>query len=247
MIRELQPEDLAWSCPKDWLPEDGPKAIDPAPSIVAQERAVEAIEFGLGIRGIGFNVFVTGMSGTGRLTTIKSFVERLAASDGSPEDICFVFNFRTPEEPCALVLKSGAGARLRDGMEGLIDELSENLPGILADREFRSRIERAVKSLQERERELIKTFEKKVAEAGFSLVQVQAGLVTRPEILPVVEGKPVALDSLDELVEKEVISSDQADTFREVHEGLTETFQDVFQEVAEIRQAIQHRVIEVRR
>ncbi len=247
MIRELQAEDLAWRCPDDWLPEGGPEAIDPAPSIVAQDRAVEAIEFGLGIRGIGFNVFVTGMSGTGRLTTIKSFVERLAASDGSPEDICFVFNFRAPEEPCALILKAGAGARLRDGMDGLIDELSENLPGILADREFRSRIERAVKSLQDRERELIKTFEKKVTDAGFSLVQVQAGMVTRPEILPVVDDKPVALDSLDELVEKEVLSSDQADKLREVHEQLTETFQDVFQEVAEIRQAIQHRVVEVRR
>ena len=71
------------------------------------------------------------MSGTGRLTTIKSFVERLAAADGKPEDICFVYNFRSPDEPCGLILGAGAGSRLRDGMDGLIEELSENLPAIL--------------------------------------------------------------------------------------------------------------------
>ena len=210
MIRELSRKHLAWSCPKSWLPAKGPESIAPAPSIVGQDRAVEAMAFGLGMRGIGFNVFVTGMSGTGRLTTIKNLVERLALSDGKPEDICFVFNFRKPEEPCALFLRGGAGTRLRDGMNDLIDELSENLPGILADRDFRTRLERSVEPLQRKERELVEAFEKEVKEAGFSLVQVQAGLVTRPEILPVVGEQPVPLEKLGDLVESEALTDEEA-------------------------------------
>jgi predicted ATP-dependent protease len=247
MIRELEPNDLAWRCPEGWLPTDGPANIEPAPSIVAQDRAVEAIAFGLGIQGIGFNVFVTGMSGTGRLTTIKSFVERLAAADGKPEDICFVFNFRSHDEPCGLILRAGAGSRLRDGMDGLIEELSENLPAILSDREFRSRLERAVEPLQRKERELVQTFEKEVVDARFSLVQVQAGLVTRPEILPLVGDKPVPLEKLGELVEQGVLTAAQQEELTETHGRLTERFRDVFQEVAEIRRMVQNRVEDVRR
>ena len=247
MIRELRLKDLAWRCPKSWLPKRGTAGIKPASTIVAQDRAVEAIAFGLGIQGIGFNVFVTGLSGTGRLTTIKNFVDRLPKDEKQPDDICFVYNFRKPEEPNALFLTTGAGLRLRDGMDELIEELSENLPGILNDRDFRSRLERAVEPLQRKERELITAFEKEVAEAGFSLVQVQAGMVTRPEILPLVEEKPIPLEKLDELADQGVITAEDRDRLSKAHGQLTEKFRDVFQEVADIRRMVQQRVEDVRR
>jgi predicted ATP-dependent protease len=247
MIRELKAKDLAWRCPMSWLPRKDSTSIKPATTIVAQDRAVDAIAFGLAMRGIGFNVFVTGMSGTGRLTTIKSFVEKLAEADDKPDDICFVFNFRKPEEPCAIFLKAGAGCRLKDGMDDLIEELATSLPAIVNDREFRSRIDRAVEPLQRQEREAIEAFEKEVGDAGFVLVQVQAGLVTRPEILPVIEEQPVPLEKLAELVEEGKIKTEDVERLRESHTKLSEKFRDVFQEVAEIRRMVQERVEDVRR
>ena len=247
MIRKLRANELVWRCPKSWLPRNDSTAIKPASTIVAQDRAVEAIAFGLAMRGIGFNVFVTGLSGTGRLTTIKSFVERLAKSEDKPDDICFVFNFRKPEEPCAIFLRAGAGCRLKGGMDDLVEELAENLPTILNDREFRSRIERAVEPLQRQEREVIETFEKEVNEAGFVLVQVQAGMVTRPEILPVVKEEPTPLEKLGELEKEGVLESEEIESLREHHDRLTEKFRDVFQEVAEIRRMVQQRVEDVQK
>lgn len=247
MIRELKPKDLAWRCPKSWVPGKGTASIKPATTIVAQDRAVEAIAFGLGIRSLGFNVFVTGMSGTGRLTTIKTFVERLAEGKERPDDICFVFNFRKPDEPRELFLKAGSGRKMRKGMRDLIDELSDNLPGILSDREFRSRLERAVEPLQRQEKDLVEAFEKEVSEAGFSLVQVQSGMVTRPEILPVIKEQPVPLEKLGELVEQGVLTMDETKKLTEEHAKLSERFRDVFQEVSEIRGAVQERVEDVRR
>jgi lon-related putative ATP-dependent protease len=247
MIRELKVKDLAWRCPVSWLPKKDSTSIKPATTIVAQDRAVDAIAFGLAMRGIGFNVFVTGMSGTGRLTTIKSFVEKLAEADEKPDDICFVFNFRKPEEPSAIFLKAGAGAKLKEGMNELIEELSTNLPAILNDREFRSRIERAVEHLQKKERDTVEAFEKEVSDAGFVLVQVQAGLVTRPEILPVIDEQPVPLEKLGELVEEGKLKADEFERMREIHGKLSEKFRDVFQEVAEIRRMVQERVEDVRR
>jgi predicted ATP-dependent protease len=247
MIRKLRANELVWRCPKSWLPQRDSSAVKPASTIVAQDRAVEAIAFGLGMRGIGYNIFVTGMSGTGRLTTIKSFVEKLAETENRPDDICFVFNFRKPEEPCALFLETGKGSLLKQGMDDLIEELASNLPSILNDREFRSRLERAVEPLKNQEKQLIESFEKEVAEAGFVLVQVQAGMVTRPEILPVVDDKPVPLEKLGELVEAGTISTDELERVRTTHGELSEKFRDVFQEVAEIRRQVQERVEDVRR
>jgi predicted ATP-dependent protease len=247
MIHELKAKDLVWRCPVSWLPKKDSTSINPATTIVAQDRAVDAIAFGLAMRGIGFNVFVAGMSGTGRLTTIKSFVEKLAEGDDKPDDICFVFNFRKPEEPSAIFLEAGAGGRLRDGMDRLIEELSANLPATLNDREFRSRIDRVVEPLHRQEREVVEAFEKEVSDAGFVLVQVQAGLVTRPEILPVVEEQPVPLEKLGELVEAGKLTAEDVERLRESHTKLSEKFRDVFQEVAEIRRQVQERVEDVRR
>jgi lon-related putative ATP-dependent protease len=247
MIHELKAKDLTWRCPVSWLPKKDSTSIQPANTIVAQDRAVDAIGFGLAMRGIGFNVFVTGMSGTGRLTTIKSFVEKLAEADEKPDDICFVFNFRKPEEPSAVFLKAGAGCRLKEGMDELIEELSTSLPAILNDREFRSRIDRAVEPLQRQEREAIEAFEKEVGDAGFVLVQVQAGLVTRPEILPVVDEQPVPLEKMAELLDEGKLTAKDIESLKETHARLSERFRDVFQQVAEIRRMVQDRVVDVRR
>ncbi|MFV2071177.1 MAG: Lon protease family protein, partial [Thermoanaerobaculales bacterium] len=246
-MRELEAKELSWQCPETWLPKKDSAAVEPASTIVAQDRAVEAIAFGLAMRGIGYNIFVTGLSGTGRLTTIKSFVERLAEGDERPDDVCFVFNFRKPEEPVALFLEAGAGCRLQEGMNGLVRELSENLPNILGDKDFRSRIERAVEPLQRQERELREAFGEEVKEAGFSLVQVQAGPVTRPEVLPLLEDKPTPLEQLSGLVEEGKLDAEEVERLKKIHETLTEKLREGFLEVADIRRKIQHRVEDVRR
>jgi predicted ATP-dependent protease len=247
MTRALTPEELAWTCPDDWLAWESSADVPPATTIVGQDRAVEAIAFGLAAGGIGYNVFVTGLSGTGRLTTIKSFLDQLAEEDATPDDVCFVYNFRAPEEPCALFLRAGAGRRLVGGMERLVQELSESLPNILVDRDFRKRIERAIADLQQQEKELIEKFEAEVKEAGFELVQIQTGPVTRPEILPVVKDSPTPLEELPKLVESGQLEDEEGVRLTEEHGRLTERLQDVFQRVAELRRQVQRRVEETRR
>ena len=197
MIRKLEVDDLAWSCPEDWLSWSSSCDVEPAKTIVGQDRAVEAIDFGLAMPGIGYNIFVTGLSGTGRLTTIKQFLERANGDEPAPDDVCFVHNFRNPEEPHALFLEAGAGRRLRNGMAALVEELAEALPKILNDKEFRSRMEKAVEGFQRQEREMVESFDREVKEAGFSMVQIQAGPVTRPEIMPMIVPRRMLINAAE--------------------------------------------------
>ncbi len=239
---------MRWRCPMSWLPKKDSTSIKPAGTIVAQDRAVEAIGFGLAMRGIGFNVFVTGMSGTGRLTTIKSFVEKLAEADDKPDDICFVFNFRK----AGRAVRESSSRRVRGiGSKRGWQGSSKSSPP--AFRRSSTTVSSGLESIVQssrcsgRRREAIEAFEKEVGDAGFVLVQVQAGLVTRPEILPVVEEQPVPLEKMAELVEAGTLTTEDVDRFRETHNKLSEKFRDVFQEVAEIRRMVQDRVEDVRR
>ena len=247
MIRKLDVDDLAWSCPDDWLTSSDSRGIAPASSIVGQDRAVEAIEFGLNMPGIGYNIFITGLSGTGRLTTIKRFLEQADGDATVPDDVCFVHNFRNSEEPRALFLEAGAGRRLRDGMLRLVDELAADLPKIANDKEFRVRMERAVAGFQHRERDIIEKFDREVREAGFSMVQIQAGPITRPEIMPVIEEEPTPVDELVPLVEDGKLSEDQVKGFKATHHTLSEKLRDVFDRVGELRQNAQEEIERVRR
>jgi len=247
MARQLTPEELAWRCPEEWLPWESSADLPPATTIVGQDRAVDAIAFGLAAGGIGYNVFVTGLSGTGRMTTIKSFLDQLAEEETTPDDVCFVANFRSPEEPSALFLKPGAGRRLADGMDHLVQELSDSLPSILVDKDFRKRIERAVADLQQQEKQLIEGFEEEVKEAGFELVQIQTGPITRPEILPIVKDKPTPLEELPKLVDGGELEDEEGVRLTEEHGRLTERLQEVFQRVADIRRQAQRRIEETRR
>ncbi|MCG6962695.1 MAG: AAA family ATPase [Acidobacteria bacterium] len=247
MVRELPAEELAWSCPDDWLPWRTSADIEPAASIVGQDRAVRAIAFGLGVGGTGYNIFVTGLSGTGRLTTIKRFLDEQTEGQEPADDVCFVFNFRSEEEPRVLRLKAGAGRRLREAMDRLITELAESLSEMFTNQEIRDRIDAALADLKGEEKELVGSFEHEVQEAGFQMVQIKMGMVTRPEIFPVVKEKPVPMDELSSHVEAGDLSAEEASGLEKSHELLMKKMGEVFQRVTELRRQMEEQVEKVQK
>ncbi len=246
-MRQIGIDELSWTCPEPWVPWDSSSEVAPAPTIIGQDRAVQAIAFGLGMRGVGYNVFVTGLSGTGRLTTIKQFLEGRSTDQPRPDDVCYVYNFIRPEEPCAVFLEPGAGRRFRDCMNDLVRDLSEKLPTMAKDQAFRKKIDKAVEDLRDQEKETIGTFETEVAEAGFALVQIQVGAIGRPEVLPIIDDEPTAMEDLAKTVESGETESAEFEALQERYSSLKIRLQEVFALVGELRQQIQKRVEEVQR
>ena len=77
-------EKLRNTCPPDLMQCESTKELSPLDEIIGQERAVRALKFGLGIKNHGFNMYVAGYPGTGRKTTVKSFVEAQAKTQPVP-------------------------------------------------------------------------------------------------------------------------------------------------------------------
>jgi lon-related putative ATP-dependent protease len=247
VARELAATELRWRCPEEWLPADSTATIEPSRGIIGQARAVRALEFGLSVKSLGFNVFATGLTGTGRMTAIELHMRPLAGDGPPPDDLIFVFNFSRPEQPHLLRLAAGGGAVLRERLDKLLRDLAKAFPTLFDGEEFQHRLELALEDLKAKQQELIKGFEHKVKEAGFTLVQVQVGSVTRPEILPVVEERPVTLDKVQSLAEEGKFDKNKAETIGKEHAKLSEELQRVFHEVMTLREEMVSRAEELRR
>ncbi len=247
MARELAANELRWRCPEEWLPAESTAQIEPSHGIIGQARAVRALEFGLSVQSLGFNVFVTGLTGTGRMTAIELQLRPLADQGAAPDDLLFVYNFVRPEQPRLLRLSAGRGVVLRDRLDRLLRELTTNMAGMFEGEEFQHRLDLAVEDIKGKQQELIKGFEHRVRDAGFTLVQVQVGSVTRPEILPLVEERPVTLEKLQSLAEEGKFDRDRATALEQAHGKLSEELARVFHEVMVLREEMVARAEQLRR
>ncbi|MEO0225987.1 MAG: Lon-like protease helical domain-containing protein, partial [candidate division WOR-3 bacterium] len=100
-IRELSYKKLRWRCDPQSLKFETTRDLDVTREIIGQERAINAIKLGLEVEHEGYNIFVTGMVGTGRTTTIGELLKELEKKEGRPGDICYVNNFKNPDMPKA--------------------------------------------------------------------------------------------------------------------------------------------------
>ena len=96
------------------------KDVRPLSGVIGQERAVKAIEFGLGMKGHGYNIFVTGLAGTGKATIVERLLRQLAVTDKGPDDWLFVHNFLEPDQPHAISLPTGKGSEFEAEMSTFI-------------------------------------------------------------------------------------------------------------------------------
>ena len=130
-FEEVPIEKLRWRCDPDALAFKTTESIHPCDEIIGQDRALEAIRLGLDINGIGYNIFVTGLAGTGRFTTIKCVLEEMdemVIKGKIPNDLCYVNNFKNPDMPHMISLPAGQGNAFKKEMETLIETLKKKIP-----------------------------------------------------------------------------------------------------------------------
>ena len=102
--------------------------LEPLIEIIGQERAVEALEFGLNMKSPGFNLYVSGPAGTGKGTLVRQMVKRMALATPASPDWCYVNNFQDPSRPICLALPAGRGASFKREMAGFIEGLRRDIP-----------------------------------------------------------------------------------------------------------------------
>jgi lon-related putative ATP-dependent protease len=230
VFEEVSLEQLRWRCDPNTLSFETTEAIEPCEEIIGQDRALEAIRVGLDINSIGYNIFVTGLAGTGRFTTIKCVLEEMDVKGKIPNDLCYVNNFKNPDMPHMLSLPAGLGSAFRKEMETLIETLKKKIPLIFENETYLNKKKEAVEKYRNKQGEMFREFEKRVNKEGFALVQIQMGPYSRPGILPVVEGNPVNVEQLETMVEENKFSKEELEKLKEKQAGLINELENIFKE-----------------
>lgn len=187
-IHKLCAADLTYHCDPQKLPFQTTAEIPPLEGMIGQERAVKAMEFGLRIKRTGYNIFMTGFTGTGRSSYALSAVQKIAAEEPRPDDWLYVYNFNNPSEPLALNLPAGEGALFCSRVEELLDDLKQAIPKAFDAEDYEKQKAAYVKKFQELRSEHLEELNKTAMEQGFALKRTSSGFVT----VPLVDGEQVS-------------------------------------------------------
>ena len=211
--------------------------IVPLEGIVGQERALKALRTGLGIRDMGFNIYVSGPPGTGKMTTVKNFLSDLASGQDTPQDWVYFNNFEDVSRPIACGLPAGLGRGFQHDMKNFMDEVRRALSLAFESDEFSKKREEIVRDVQRKKDEALEALSRHATASGFTLHQMPFGFL----IIPERGGQP--MDDL-ELV---TLPAQERDELQRRREGLQEELRTTQKQLREPERAANEKLKELDR
>ncbi len=175
-VKPLSPDNLRLVCDPAGLSFETTDELEPTTAIIGQPRATKALEFGMGLKSKGYNIFVTGSSGTGRSTAIRHFLQERCSREPTPDDLLYVYNFETIYRPQAIILPPGQGCVFADHMKKLIETVQLALTQAFESTTYRDAIHALEQKLIEQREEKLDALERKATERGFDLQDTPSGL-----------------------------------------------------------------------
>ncbi|NLX69800.1 MAG: AAA family ATPase [Clostridiales bacterium] len=196
---KLEPKQLKRYWSSSCLPFETTEELEPLQGIIGQERAVKAMEFGVQIKTQGYNIYIAGISGSGKTTYAREYISKIAKDMPVPDDWCYVYNFENPSQPVAIRLPSGKGKEFCRDMEELIEDLKNEISKAFSGDEYENEKALIYKEMQEKKSELFNKFSEYSKEQGFQVNTSNAGIY----FSPIVNGEPMGEEEYNQLDEEE--------------------------------------------
>ncbi len=199
MVKELTADQAYKVCGPDNIGCDSSQELSPLETIVGQDRAIRAMQFGLGIKEKGFNIYVSGMPGTGRTTAVRRYLEEMAVTKPVPMDWCYVNNFEDAYHPHALSLPAGRAVELQKGMEHLTKLVFQDVRNVFESEEYAKHKEEVLNKFQQQKQQILEQVNQQANQEGFMLQPTPMGVVT----VPTHNNKPMSEEDFMKLSQKD--------------------------------------------
>jgi lon-related putative ATP-dependent protease len=186
-VPEVPIEQLRPTCDPSTFTFETTNEVAPHIGLIGQDRAVDAIRFGLGMDSFGFNIVVTGEPGTGRTTAIREYLQEISLTKAPPDEWCYVNNFADPYQPRAMQFRPGQGSAFARAMSSMITEARELIPRTFSSEDFTNRRDQIVNSVQRQQAERFASLAAHAKESGFLLQGNPSGFF----LVPLKDGEPV--------------------------------------------------------
>ncbi|MCW9023998.1 MAG: AAA family ATPase [Gammaproteobacteria bacterium] len=195
----LPSELLYHKCDLSYLKLTSTEDLVDSEDVIGQSRALEALNFGIGIRHDGYNLYVAGSTGMGKHTTVNNLLEPRAKSAETPSDWCYINNFDQPHKPLALELPAGHARQLHADMEQLVDDLTIAIPAAFESDEYQARAQEVHDKFKKREEQAFSDLADKAKDKDIVLLRTPGGYT----LGPLKDGKILTPSEFDVLAKKE--------------------------------------------
>ncbi len=179
-ITALSSGDLRTECDQSLLGFETTAGLPEVSIGLGQERAVQALQFGLRIDADGYNAFALGPSGIGKMTTVRELIYQESGRSEAPSDWCYVHNFSAPHQPVAICLPAGEGTWLRNQMQMLVDNLQLSIPAAFESEDYRNQAEALNEALRERQKEATEKVGEQARQQNIALLHTPNGFAFAP-------------------------------------------------------------------
>jgi lon-related putative ATP-dependent protease len=186
-------------CDLSFLPFSDTTELEHLNNYFGQERAIDALQFGVNIDQRGYNIFVLGSVGVGKHQMVTEFIQQHASQCPSPRDWCYVNNFATPEQPKVLELPCGMGCQLQKDMAHCIEDLLATIPSVFHSTEYKTQVNEITEEYGEKEQRSIRELADKAKQQNIALLQTPTGYT----LAPLVNDKVLTSKEFQDLPEAE--------------------------------------------
>jgi lon-related putative ATP-dependent protease len=236
-VKRLRPAQLYTRCPTSRLKFRTTADLPDLDGYLGQDRAVEALRFGVGMRTDGYHMFVLGPSGTGRHTLVRRVLEEEVRSRAAPPDRIYVNNFQTPHRPRALALPPGRGPTLERDVREFIAELSSAIPAAFESDEYGTQRQTIEEEFKERQEEAFEALQKDARTHELALVRTPMGFT----VAPLRQNEVMSSEAFHQMPEQE------QERVKADMEALQERLEAVVKKLPEWERERRHRVRELDR
>jgi len=184
---------LRWQCDPKLFQFECTKDLSPLREFIGQERAIRAVEFGLNMSSAGYNIYVAGLTGTGKTSVVKTYIERLIKERESrgetfqPDDWCYLYNFQEPDHPQIVSLPQGKGKRFQNQLTELLARVKDELGKAFSSEEYQTQKKKMVEEGRVKQQKVFETISQEARKQGFTLQMTPV----RPALIPLVDNRPM--------------------------------------------------------
>ena len=197
--------------------------VNASRELIGQQRAADALEFGLRIRLDGYNLYLSGESGEGKTRYAIECAQKAAREMPIPEDWVHVHNFDDPDQPKALNMPAGMGRIFKKDMEEFIRVIEQEIVKAFDGEDYQTERTRIIRQFKDKKDLLVAALNARATERDFRVKMTSSGIW----FMPVVDGNPIDEDEFKELDEAikseltrniELLQKESADIVRKIRE-----------------------------
>lgn len=204
----------------------------PCAPILGQSRAQAALEFGVAMTRPGYNIYVMGETGLGRLSMISQHLNALAEKQAAPASYAYVDNFQNAREPVAIELPAEYGVRFGADIEQLIDNLLATFPAAFESPTYQQKRTAIERQFNQYYNNAIDLVDQKALAMSIALFRDSEQI----SFAPIKDGKTLDDNQFTQLPQAE------RDTFHKHVEELEEYLSEVLLELPQWRRALVEKV-----